>query len=333
MFYILHGDEEYLKAERVADLRARVAGDTVGDMNIVELDGRTIAVGEVLNACYAVPFFGERRLVIVQGLLERLSKASQGVRDELDALVAGLSRLPDTARLLLVENATLPPSHPVVALAGQSEIGHELAYARLEGPKLEAWVSSKAQAEGPSITLPAVRMLIRDTRGDLRQIDGWIKVLAASVGYARPIDEQVVREHVPEAHEAEIFDLVDSIGMRQVDRAMEQVRLLLDKGQHPLQLLTMIARQARMLIIVGEQSRRRATPAEILKQLGLRTTYTGLLRKLQAQAGRFRMAELEHLQREIVALDYGIKTGRIEPEVGLEMLVVRACAQMAPTDA
>ena len=83
MFYILHGDEEYLKAERVADLRARVAGDTVGDLNIVELDGRTIAVGEVLNACYAVPFFGERRLVIVQGLLERLSKAGQAAKDEL----------------------------------------------------------------------------------------------------------------------------------------------------------------------------------------------------------------------------------------------------------
>jgi DNA polymerase-3 subunit delta len=327
MFYVLHGDEEYLKAERVADLRARVASDAVGDLNITELDGRKATVVEVLNACMAMPFFGERRLVIVHGLLERLSKAGQSAKDDLDALVGGLQDLPDTARLLLVEDTSLASSHPVVALAAESDSGHELAYTRLEGPKLEAWVASKAKAEGTGITPPAARLLIRDTKGELRQIDGWVKVLAASVGYERPIDEQVVREHVPAAREAEIFDLVDSIGMRQADRALEQVRVLLDEGQHPLQLLAMIARQARMLIIVAEQSHRRAAPADILKQLGLRTTFTGLLRKLQAQASRFRMAELERLQREIVGLDYGIKTGQIEPEVGLEMLVVRFCAQ------
>jgi len=266
MFYVLHGDEEYLKAERVADLRSRVAGDAAGELNITELDGRNMTVGEVLNACRTMPFLAKRRLVIVHGLLGELAKAGQSRAEELETLVTALKALPDTARLLLVEDTKLSPSHPVVALVGSCATGHELVYAKLEGPKLEAWVTMRAKVKGPSITLPAARLLIRDTRGDLRQVDGWLEVLAASVGYARPIDEQVVREHVPEAHDAEIFELVDSIGLRQTDHALEQVRLLLDEGHHPLQMLAMIARQARMLITVAEQSRRHVTPADILRQ-------------------------------------------------------------------
>lgn len=329
MFYVLHGDEEYLKAERVADLRSRVASDTVGDLNVTELDGRNITVSEVLNACHALPFLAKRRLVIVYGLLGQLAKAGQGRAEELDTLVAGLQTLPDTARLLLVEDTKLSPMHPVVALASRCETGYELTYTKLEGPKLEAWVTTRAKGKGAGITLPAARLLIRDTRGNLRQLDNWLEVLAASVGYARPIDGEVVREHVPAVRDAEIFTLVDSIGLRQADRALEQVHLLLDEGHHPLQMLAMIARQTRMLITVAEQSRRRVAPAEILRQLGLRGSYTGLYRKLYEQSRRFGMAELEQLHREIVALDYAIKTGRVEAEVGLQMLVVRACAKLS----
>ncbi|MCD6302959.1 MAG: DNA polymerase III subunit delta [Anaerolineae bacterium] len=330
MFYVLHGDEEYLKAERVADLKSRVAGDAAGGLNVSELDGRSTTVVEVLNAARAMPFLAERRLVIVYGLLGYLAKEEQSRAEELESLVEGLEDLPETARLLLVEDTKLPANHPVVKLAARSEVGHELTYSKLEGPKLEAWVTSRAQSKGPGITGSAARLLIRDTRGNLRQLDNWLEVLAASVGYSRPIDDDAVREHVPVARDAEIFELVDSIGLRQADRALEQVQLLLDEGYHPLQMLAMIARQTRMLITVSEQSRRRVAPPDILRQLGLRTVYTGLYRKLHEQSRRFGLAELEHLQREVVALDYAIKTGLVEPEVGLQILVVRACAKLVP---
>jgi DNA polymerase III subunit delta len=328
MFYVLHGDEEYQKAERVADLRSRVAGDTAGGLNVSELDGRNATVLEVLNASRAMPFLAERRLVIVYGLLEQLAKGGQSGAPELQSLVEGLETLPDTARLLLVEGIKLSANHPVVKLAADSDAGHELVYDKLEGAKLEAWVASRAQSKGPGITHSAVRLLIRDTRGDLRQLDGWLEVLAASVDYRRPIDDEVVGEHVPVAREAEIFDLVDNIGLRQTDRALEQVRILLDEGRHPLQMLSMIARQVRMLITMSEQSKRGIAPPDTLRQLGLRPTYTGLYRSLLEQSRRFGLVELEDLQRELVALDYAIKTGQVEPEVGLQTLVVRACAKL-----
>ncbi|MGC9358902.1 MAG: DNA polymerase III subunit delta [Anaerolineae bacterium] len=328
MFYVLHGDEEYLKAERVADLRSRVAGDATGGLNVSELDGRSTTVLEVLNASRAMPFLAERRLVIVYGLLEQLAKGGQSRAEELQSLVEGLETLPDTARLLLVEDTKLSASHPVIKLAARCDAGHELVYSKLEGAKLEAWVTARAQSKGTGITPSAARLLIRDTRGDLRQLDSWLEVLAASVGYRRSIDDEAVREHVPVAREAEIFDLVDSIGLRQTDRALEQVRILLDEGRHPLQMLSMIARQVRMLITVSEQSKRGVATADVLRQLGLRPTYTGLYRKLHEQSRRFRLAELEQLQREVVALDYAIKTGQVEPEVGLQTLVVQACAKL-----
>ena len=42
MFYILHGDEEFLRSEEVARLKAEILSDGMGDLNITTLDGRRV---------------------------------------------------------------------------------------------------------------------------------------------------------------------------------------------------------------------------------------------------------------------------------------------------
>ena len=72
MYYVFHGDEEFRCSQAVAKLKAQIMSDGMGDLNIVVLDGKKVGVGELVGACNAVPFLTDRRLVIVEGLLERL---------------------------------------------------------------------------------------------------------------------------------------------------------------------------------------------------------------------------------------------------------------------
>ena len=75
MFYVYHGEDEFSRSEEVAQRKQQVMAAGMGDLNITELDGRRLTFEELVNACQAVPFLAERRLVIVHDLLQRFDGA------------------------------------------------------------------------------------------------------------------------------------------------------------------------------------------------------------------------------------------------------------------
>ena len=69
MIYVFHGDDEFSRAEALADFKARMGDPVVADLNTTRLDGRKVTFGELIHACDTVPFMARVRLVIVDDLL------------------------------------------------------------------------------------------------------------------------------------------------------------------------------------------------------------------------------------------------------------------------
>jgi DNA polymerase-3 subunit delta len=129
---------------------------------------------------------------------------------------------------------------------------------------------------------------------------------------------------VSTAIETNIFGLVDAVGMRQRQQALEHLHRLLADGANELYILTMIARQVRLLIGVKELSdEERLRPEEIQKRL--RISHRFILDKLLRQVRAFQMSELEKLLNRVLDVDQAIKTGRTEGPLALEMLVLQSC--------
>jgi DNA polymerase III delta subunit len=55
MLYVLHGEEEFTRSEVVRALKARMAEDGLGDLNVATLDGRGVGLDEVIAACDICP--------------------------------------------------------------------------------------------------------------------------------------------------------------------------------------------------------------------------------------------------------------------------------------
>jgi DNA polymerase-3 subunit delta len=132
-----------------------------------------------------------------------------------------------------------------------------------------------------------------------------------------------VDEVVPYAQAAVVFDLVDALGRRDGRTAAQTLHRLLDAGEHPLGLLAMIVRQFRLLIQVKELKTEGANPQTIAKELGI---HPFPARKLHNQAAYFTAAQLEAVYRHLLETDVGIKSGEIEAEVALDLLVAGLAA-------
>jgi len=286
VFYVLHGDDAFSLGEELAGLRAKLAGGdpVMGDLNTTTLEGSRLTLGELRHSCDAIPFMADRRLVIVEGLLWRLApggragrggsvaaEASGSKQQLLDQLAAYLPHLPPTTRLVFVENETLPDSHPILEVA-RAEGKHRRAWVRqYRLPRerdLPGWIRQRAEEKGGGISSEAVSMLAGLVGTDLRLLDQEIEKLLL---YAddRQVTSDDVQALVSHARETSIFDLVDCVGRRQTDRALQLLHRLLEDGEAPLYLLTMLARQIRILIQVAELQERGLTPKEVARRLKL----------------------------------------------------------------
>jgi DNA polymerase-3 subunit delta len=336
VWYILHGEEEFGLGEVLGELRAELAaGDpAMAQLNTSFLEGQRLTLGELRHVCDAIPFMARNRLVIVNGLLGWLmpgGRAREGATQEdeppaskkalLDSLLAYLPKLPDTTWLVFVEGQTLPVFHPILKLA-EVEAKRKRAcvqeFKRLKDQEVPGWIRQRMRSKGGELTPEATAMLAALVGGDLRLLDQELEklLLWADGGQVTGQDVQAL---VSYAREASIFDLVDYVGRRQTDRALRLLHHLLDDGEVPLYLLAMLARQVRILIQVSELRAQGRTPKQTADRLKL---HPYVVEKGIAQARNFQMNQLEGAHRQLVETDWRIKTGELDEELALDMLVV-----------
>jgi DNA polymerase-3 subunit delta len=317
-FYVFHGSDELTRAETLADFRSRLGPADMADLNTTLLDGRKVTLAELRHACDAIPFLAEKRLVVVEGLLARAKQEKF-----LDELAEYILRLPETTRLVFVEEEPLPANHPILQLAQKDARGYARQFDPPDAKALPGWVKERAGKHGGEIEPQAAAQLAAVVGGNLRLLDQEIAKLVTYVNAERAITTADVDAVVPYAQAAVIFDLVDALGRRDGRAAAQTLHRLLDAGEHPLGLLSMIVRQFRLLIQVKELKAEGANPQTIAKELGI---HPFPARKLHNQATYFTTAQLEAVYRHLLETDVAIKSGEIEAEVALDLLVAGLAA-------
>jgi DNA polymerase-3 subunit delta len=318
-FYIFHGSDEFTRAETLTEFRDRLGPADTADLNTTYLDGRKISLAELHHACDAIPFLAEKRLIIVEDLLARTAKQEK----LLDELAEYLLRLPETTRLVFVEEDPLPDNHPILRLAKQDVHGYAKRFDPPDAKALPRWIAERVNKHGGEIEPRAAAQLAAVVGADLRLLDQEVVKLVTYVNVERPITTADVDEVVPYVQAAVIFDLVDALGQRDGRTAAQTLHRLLDAGEHPLGLLAMIVRQFRLLIQVKELKVKGADSRAIAKELGI---HPFPARKLHNQASYFTPAQLEAVYRHLLETDAGVKSGEIEAEVALDLLVAGLAA-------
>ena len=319
--------DEFLGAERVESLRRAFGDPTLADLNTTYLDGHRVTLGDLQAAADSLPFLAERRLVVVRRLLARFSSRG-GQREEgqrrgnsgVEAGFAGyLAQVPPTTDLVLIEDAPPEGRHALLKVA--HDAGATIIYpldAR-SGELLE-WVRQRASRKGCRLGPGAGERLVDAVGGNLRQLDHELEKLALYCCEAEVQEEDVARLVVA-SREADIFALVDALGMRNRRQAVAVLHGLLNDGEHPLRILTMVVRQWRLLLQTKEIRQMGGTPADVAARVRLSPWQT---QKLLSQERSFTWDDLTGAYHRLLEVDAAIKTGQMDPELGLDLFVAEA---------
>jgi DNA polymerase-3 subunit delta len=330
MLHVFIGEDDYSIRQALEAVRASI-GDAAALMtNAVTLDGRTVSTGELLNAAGTVPFLADKRLVVVTGLLEKFEASGRNGRkkkaakkdapEEWQVIAEGMTRLPETTELV-VTGGKIAATNPL--LKALLPTGAVRNFPALKSGDLTAWINRQVREAGGSIAPRAAGTLAKFVGNDLWTLAGEVEKL---VQYAagRQIEEADVTALVSATREASIFAMVDAILEGRAAQAQDLCAALLEEGNAPVQLLTMIARQVRIIFQVKDLKARKKTRRDIGAALGLNLDF--VLNKALDQSDRYTVASLRAIYHRLLDTDLAIKTGRYEGELALAVFI----ADMAP---
>jgi DNA polymerase-3 subunit delta len=320
MFYIFHGEDEFSRSEFLEELKRKMGEQGGALLNTTVIDGRKATLLEIKQASDAFPLLGERRLVIIEGLIER----SENEKLDLKEIVEYLENLPETTRLIFVEGKSISKDNPILKLASQSKHGFVREFKKPRGKKLSRWIVERARRKGGRIGLRAADELAAFVGADLRLLDQEIDKLISYVNGARPIREEDIRLLVSYTREANVFEMVDALGKKEKGRAVKLLHRLLEEGEHPLALFGMVIRQFRIMLQVKELAKYGFPRQAIVKRLGL---HRFVVEKGLEQARNFSIEQLEAIYNKLLETDVAIKTGRIDAVLALDTLIIGLCSE------
>jgi len=340
-YQIIHGEEEFFRMEELTRLKSEHSQQGLGDLNCTTLDGRKLTMPSLREACETMPFLAERRLVLVYDFLIRFDPSSRADDEDQSEspttpvfgkeLIAYLGDIPPFTHLAFSEEVQLNARNPVFKHAQGDTTAVITNCTRLDSNSLPRWILSRIEykqrafeASKPAlgklgIDGDAVLALINQTGNNLRQLDLELDKLAGYANYGQ-IRIEHVRKLASENLEARIFSMVDALGKRDRQLALHELEVLLATGAHPLYILTMVVRQYRLLIIASELVDEQHLDARrVSQELQIREFAAD---RLLQQVRLYNITELEAIYDALVLSDQLIKTGKIDGELALELLVL-----------
>jgi DNA polymerase-3 subunit delta len=333
LIHVFYGADDFSIHEALDEIKKGLGEPSMLSANTSRLEGAKLRPDELECAVQSVPFFGEKRLVIIDGLLGRFEpkekrgaakKAAKPPKEsdaELPKTFAALiNSVPESSVLILLDGEVGKSNSLLKEISPKANV---CLFAPLKGMQLESWAKKRVAAAGGTISEEALKSLVRLVGGDLWVMKGEIEKLVLYAG-DRAIETEDVKKLVGLSREASIFTLVDAIVDGRLNLANQSMNEMLESGAAPAYLLVMLARQLRLVVRAKELKSAGQSENAIQGALGLAEFP---FRKTLEQASRYSMTRLRDFYHRLLDTDLAIKTGRYDDELALTILVSELCSQ------
>ena len=322
MLIFLLGPDGFLARNALAKLRTELDPD---GMNTDFIDGRAASVDEIARIVNTPAFFGGARTVIIDGFLERLSRAkttevsaapparAKG-QDDVSRLIASL---PSGPNILFFDRAAgaLPPSVKKAIPAGASVVTHPPP----RGSELIAWMRSKAQAGGAQLPDQLARKIagalypktwtnapanpLYDAPPELERLAHEIEKLTLAA-HPGAITSELVDDMIIGSTEDRLFPLIEAIYASELKNAADDLAAARDRGDDPSRIVNSLHQQAELAAAIAPGH----DPVQIGQELGL--SNPNRMYGVSKSSQRSRTPAGEWLRR-LIESERSIKTGRL----------------------
>ena len=313
--YLLCGEQAYLRIQNRDRVRAALLGD--GDeMNVSVYTGMDVTAREVIDQAQTLPFFADRRVIILENSVFFSKKASV----ESDTLAAFIPDIPEIASIIFVEEN--PDKRKKLYRAVQKN-GFVLNCEDLSPRMLGQWTSGLFKKAGLSIDGPVLNFFLETVGEDMMNIVSESEKLIGYCMGREKITDQDIRAVCSPQLKDRVFEMVSAVSRRQKQKALSIYMDLIALRTPAQVILTLLQREYSRLLQIRELRRAGQSGEEIAARTGIsawiiKKNYIPVIGKMDA--GR-----LERSLQYCLQADQDYKSGKIDAGIAVEMTIIRLC--------
>ena len=306
--YLIYGEEAFLKKSYKNQMREAIAGDDT--MNSHSFEGKGLDLKEIISLADTMPFFGEKRLIVIED--SGLFKSGGG-----EMLAEYLPHMPDTTCILFVESEVDKRNRLYKKV---KDLGYAAEMTRQNASQLAAWAGKILAKEGKKITGRTMELFLSKTGDDMENIQMELEKLICYTMGKEVVTDRDVEEICTVRVTNKIFDMVAAIVNRKTKVAMDLYEDLLTLKEPPMRILFLIARQFNQILQVKELMGQGMDRSSIAAKLKMQPFVVG---KVMPQARNFSREQILSYVNLCVDAEESVKTGRLNERLAVELLIAK----------
>ncbi len=330
-FYLLFGRERYLRNYYEKKLLTALGGAR-DDMNTTIFDSPPYPQSAVIDASQTLPFFAERRIIVVRYSGYFKMPVGSELADFLD-------KAPETTTFIFIEDRVDAKLKLYKRIAKMG-----LCVEFIEQPEsfLLQNIGVQLKSAGKRISQSDAEYFISVVGRDMGTLRSELDKVISYAADKDVVTSEDIKAICTIKLEDRIFDMIGAVMDKNLKRCMDRYEELLALREPAGKIIIMLERQflwmlqLKSMVVENGMSEWEAKNTISSKQEV--DTETGEIKKVKGeissyQAGIYleqaKAMSLEELQRAVdmcAAMDEGFKSGRISERAGAELLLIRLCS-------
>lgn len=322
--YLLYGEELFLLETILKKIKS-LFGEAIKGINYIQIDETNC---DSLIADIETPSFGyEKKLIIARntGLFKK-----EGKRKNVE-----LVHLREKINHYLEENIDIINSSVVLVFVEEEADTKQALYTTLDKLgvickfdyqkpiQIEKRLGAICHGYKVEIDASTLRYLMECCGTNMQDLINEIRKLIEYAGEGGKIQKEDIDQLSTKKLESVIFDLTDSLGKKDIAKALEVLKNLI-YTKEPLQKISItLYNHFKKLYFVKLSLKYHK---DIISSLNLKPNQTFLVNKYKTQANYFKEGELRNILQSLMDLDCNYKIGLMDLQVGLQTILCEYCS-------
>lgn len=314
--YLLYGDEPYLKKQYRDRIRESITGSDT--MNFSYYEGEKLNVREIIEIADTLPFFSEKRLIIVEnsGFFKRSN----------EELAAFVSALPDYLVLVFVEDAIDERNKLFKAVKKEGYVS--LMKQQTESVLIQ-WIGKCFKEKGMMIESAAVKLLLDKTGASMVLIKAEIDKVISYCCTRKEVRAADIEAICSTVTVSKIFDMITAIAIKRQQDALKLYYDLLAQKEPPMNILGLMVRQFNGILQAKEALAMGINHYDIAKNMGVAPF---IAQKYSSQAANFSIKQLKLALKDLADVEEAVKTGKLDAKMAVELMIIKYSAKKVDMD-
>ena len=312
--YLFTGTAEIFIQNRISRI---ISSYDKQQVTIIKYDMEQTSFSKVLEDACTIPFLEDLKIIILRNPTFLTTKGE--LANDAKNFIKYLKKPVDTSIIIInATNITPNPSNEIYkALKNYAMI---IDYSDSEEIEIKGWITRTAASRNIEIKDSAVNLFLEYINSDQVRMVNELDKIMNYVGEGGTIDDKVVKLLVTRDLSKEVFNLIKAIIAKDLIKTNKIYQTLALQTKDIQGVIAMISNSFKDLLTTAKLLKSGYSQHDISRFYNVSSSRAYYIVK---DAKNFRIEDLEEYIIKMADLDYKIKSGKIDKNIGIELILLQ----------